>query len=148
MISPRIGLTHRSEILVEPALTVPHLATAFGAMTDMPPVFATAYMIGFIEATCIEALAPYLEPGEATVGTDVNVSHVAATPVGLTVTAEVTLEAIDGRKLRFRARCHDGQDVVGEGVHERIVIDRDRFLARTTAKVGKESVGAAPSESS
>ena len=67
----------------------------------MPPVLATACMVGFVETTCMEALVPYLAPGQKTVGIHVDLSHVAATPVGMRVTARVELVAVEGRKLRF-----------------------------------------------
>jgi fluoroacetyl-CoA thioesterase len=103
-------------------------------MADMPPVFATAYMVAFVEAACIEALAPYLEAGEATVGTHVNISHLAATPVGLAVTAQVELVSTENRKLIFQVRCHDEADLIGEGLHERCVVNRQRFISGVEVK--------------
>ena len=70
-------------------------------------MFATAFLVGFVEWTCIEALRPYLEPGQKTVGVHVDLSHSAATPVGMTVTAEVELIAVEGRKLRFKCSSQD-----------------------------------------
>jgi fluoroacetyl-CoA thioesterase len=102
----------------------------------MPPVFATAFMVAFIEWTCIEALKPYLAPGEHTVGTHVDVSHVAATPVGMTVTATVELVEIEGRKLRFRVACRDESDLIGERFHERAIIDAARFMSKMSKKQG------------
>lgn len=128
------GLKHTSSIAIDEQLTVPRVSAALSAFADMPPVFATAYMVGFIEATCIEALAPFLDAGEATVGTHVDVSHVAATPVGMRVTADVELIEADARKLRFKVICRDDADVICEGFHERSVINRDRFMTRVEAK--------------
>lgn len=126
------GLTHRATIEVTPELTVPRLP-AFG-LADMPPVFATAYMVAFIETTCIAALKPHLAAGQHSVGTHIDVSHLAATPVGMRVTAEVELVFVEGRKLRFKVRCRDDQDLIGEGFHERFVIDVAKFMARLDAK--------------
>ena len=128
------GLRHRASLAVNHSLTVPAVSAALPAFADMPPVFATAFMVGFIEATCIEALAPYLDPGEGTVGTHVDVSHVAATAVGMLVSAEVELVDVSGRNLRFRVQCHDGVDVISTGHHERAVINTARFLERVSAK--------------
>ena len=100
----------------------------------MPPVFATAQMISFVEWTCVWALAPYLLPDQRTVGTRVEMTHTAATPVGMRVTAEVELVAFDGRTLRFKALCRDEREIIGEGFHERTVIDNARFLARIARK--------------
>ena len=93
----------------------------------MPPVLATACLVGFIEWACIEALHPFLDQGEHTLGTHVDVSHVAPTPAGMMVSAEVELIAVEGRKLRFKVSCRDEDGLIGEGFHERAVIDHARF---------------------
>jgi fluoroacetyl-CoA thioesterase len=129
-----IGLRHRLDLRVDQSLTVPSVSAAFTGFADMPPVFATAFMVAFIEWTCIEALRGYLGPNERTVGTRVDVSHVAATPIGMTVTAEVELVAVDRHKLRFKVSCRDAAGPVGEGYHERAVIQQDKFMARVLAK--------------
>ena len=130
------GLKHSRSMRVDDRLTVPAVSQAFTGFADMPPVFATAFLVGFVEWTCIEALRPHLEPGEKTVGVHVNLSHGAATPVGMTVTAEVELVAVEGRKLRFKAVCRDDAEVISEGHHERHVIDVDRFASRLAKKRG------------
>jgi len=102
----------------------------------MPPVLATAQMIAFVEWTCVHALAPYLAPNQRTVGTRVEMTHTAATPIGMTVTAEVELISIDGRTLRFKVACRDEKEPIGDGFHERTVIDNDRFISRLARKTG------------
>jgi len=134
MITPPLGLSFSRTIRIDPTLVVPGLPAAFPVMADMPPVFATAFMIAFVEATCIEALAPYLEAGEATVGTGVDMRHVGGTPIGLDATAEVELAMVEGRRLRFRVACRDEAESVGDGWHDRYLIDRARFAARLDAK--------------
>src|SRR5215468_8006312 len=109
------GLRHSRTFTVTEAVAVPTQAQIFDPATEMPPVFATAQMIALVEWTCVAALAPYLAPHQRTLGTH--------------VTAEVELVAFDGRKLRFKAVCRDEADVIGEGFHERVVVDHDRFLA-------------------
>lgn len=136
----QIGLRHSERLTVAPSHTVPEVDAFWPGFRDMPPVFATAMMIGFVEQTCIEALRPYLTAGQHTVGTHVNVSHVAATPVGMTVTAEVELIAVDGKSLRFRVRCLDDAGIIGEGTHERAIINFDRFSKRIAQKADKFNV--------
>jgi fluoroacetyl-CoA thioesterase len=130
----RPGLRHSATLAVPEALAVPAQARLFDPVTEMPPVFATAQMIAFVEWTCVWALAPYLAPNQRTVGTRVEMTHIAATPIGMTVTAEVELVSIDDRVLRFKAFCHDEKELIGEGFHERTMIDNERFLARLTRK--------------
>jgi fluoroacetyl-CoA thioesterase len=134
----RPGLRHVQTLRVEQSLTVPALSSAFTGFADMPPVFATAFMVGFVEWACIEALKPFLASGQRTVGTHVDVSHVAATPVGMTVSAEVELVAVEGRKLRFKIVCRDEGGPIGEGFHERAIIDHARFMERVAAKAGAQ----------
>ena len=83
------GLRHQLTIAVDERLTVPSVSAAYAGFADMPPVFATAFLVGLVEWTCIEALRPYLAPEQRTVGVHVDLSHSAATPVGMKVTAAV-----------------------------------------------------------
>ena len=128
------GLTHSRSLVVEPSITVPALPALLGAFTDMPPVLATACMVGFVETTCMEALTLFLAPGQKTVGIHVDLSHVAATPVGMRVTARVDLIAVEGRKLRFKVECQDEREIIGTGYQKHAVIDPARFLARLERK--------------
>jgi fluoroacetyl-CoA thioesterase len=130
----RIGLRHSASLTVSDRLTVPAQAAIFSPGAEMPPVFATAQMIAFVEWSCVAALAPYLAPHQRTVGTRVEMTHIAATPIGMTVTAEVELVALEGRTLRFKAACRDERELIGEGFHERTVIDHDRFMVRLSRK--------------
>jgi fluoroacetyl-CoA thioesterase len=138
--APPVGLRHCRSLVIAPELTVPQVSPAFGNFADMPPVFATALMVGFIESTCLDALGPYLAPGQKTVGTQVNVTHSAATPVGMTVTAEVELVEVESRKLTFKVTCRDERDVISEGTHQRVIIDERRFLERLAAKAAGAAV--------
>lgn len=101
----------------------------------MPEVFATGFLVGFLEWTCIKAINPHLDwPREQTVGTHIDISHEAATPPGLEVTATVELVAIDGKKLIFSVEAHDGIDLISKGRHERFVINKEKFDARLSEK--------------
>ncbi len=98
------------------------------------PVFATPNLILVMEIAAVKALEPHLEPGEATVGTRLDVRHLAPTPLGLTVTATAKLTEIDGRRLVFQVEAHDGVEVVGAGTHERFLVDSHRFISRAAEK--------------
>lgn len=128
------GLRHRATMVVRPFHTVPEVDDTWPGFRDMPPIFATAMMIGFLEQTCIEALRPFLPFDQRTVGTRVNVSHISATPVGLTVTADVELVEHVGRTMTFKVSCHDDAGLIGEGTHDRAVVDFDRFVDRMRLK--------------
>ena len=128
------GLIFRRSLVVDETLTVPSVSHMFAGFADMPAVFATAFMVGLMECTCVEGLRPYLLEGEHTVGTFIDVSHIAATPVGMRVTAEARLLAVVGRKLRFRVTCHDEHELIGEGSHERTLIRTAQFMSRAEAK--------------
>jgi fluoroacetyl-CoA thioesterase len=132
----RPGLAHRETITITDRLIVPEMADVFSSFAAMPPVLATAYLVAFVEWTCVQALRPHLLDGEHTVGTHVDLSHIAATPVGMKATATVELIARDGRKLRFKVACRDERDEICAGFHERAVIDEARFLGRLAEKQG------------
>ena len=130
------GLRHSATLRVSEELAVPASGRLLGATAEMPPVFATAQMIAFVEWTCVAALAPYLAPHQRTVGTRVEMSHSAATPIGMQVTAEIELIEIDDRRLRFKVSCRDEAEPIGDGFHDRTIIDHDRFMTRLARKAG------------
>ncbi len=129
---PGIILTFRYSVPEDK--TVPHVYPESARFLEMPSVFATAYMVGLFEWACIEAIQPHLDAGEQSVGTGIWVTHTAATPPGLTVTVDVSLQKVEGRKLTFSVRAHDGVDAIGEGTHDRFVIDRARFVRKVEEK--------------
>ena len=130
----RPGLSHSETITITDRLIVPEMADYFSNFASMPPVFATAYLVAFVEWACVRFLAGHLLPGEASVGTLVDLSHSAATPVGMKATAAIELLEVAGRKLRFRVACRDERDEIGAGFHERFVIEEARFLAKLAEK--------------
>ena len=133
--SLQAGLTHQFKYTIPPDKTVPHLYPESELFRQMPQVLATGYMVGLLEWACIDAIRPHLDwPGEQSLGTHVNFSHLAATPPGLTVTVDVRLERIDGRRLFFSVTAHDGIDQITAGTHERVIIDATRFNAKLAAK--------------
>jgi fluoroacetyl-CoA thioesterase len=129
------GIRHEHRFVLPASKTVPALYPESEEFLAMPEVFATGYLVGLLEWACIRAINPHLDwPAEQTVGTHIDVSHSAATPPGLEVTVQVELVAVDGRKLVFHVRAHDGVDLISEGRHERHVIVKERFEARVRAK--------------
>ncbi|MEZ5830652.1 MAG: thioesterase family protein [Dongiaceae bacterium] len=132
--SLRPGLIHTETITVTDRLIVPEMADYFSNFAAMPPVLATAYLVAFVEWTCVRALADHLLDGEHSLGTHVDLSHTAATPVGMKATATIELVERTGRKLRFKVICRDERDEIGAGFHERYVVDEARFLDRLAEK--------------
>ena len=110
-----------------------HLANRFKDAT-LPPVLATPVMIMVMENAALNAIKPYLEPGETAVGTRVDVRHLAATPVGHRVTGEAEVTRVDGRRIEFSVSAHDAREQIGAGAHERMVIDGAKMSARLNAK--------------
>ena len=138
----KAGLTYQFRFKVPASKTVPALYPESESFQQMPQVLATGYLVGLLEWACIEALKPHLDwPREQSLGTHVDFSHLAATPPGLTVTVEVRLEKVEGRKLTFTVSAHDGVDRITEGRHERHVIDAARFNAKVAEKARQAGTG-------
>ena len=105
-------------------------AVGSGAME----VFSTPSMIALMEKAALESVMPHLDEGQTTVGVRLEVSHLAATPMGMTVRAESELVAVEKRMLHFKVAAYAGDELVGEGTHIRCVVDAQRFMAKTLAK--------------
>lgn len=125
------GIKGTQEIVVTEALT----AAAFGSGTL--PVYATPAMIALMENTAYKSVEEYLEEGSGTVGTLMNVKHMAATPVGMKVTCETELMKVEGRALTFSVKAYDECGLIGEGTHERFIIIEEKFLGKTNQKLNK-----------
>jgi predicted thioesterase len=123
------GLKYSQSILVTEDMTPPHLRG------DAIRVLATPDMVRLVEQTAIQAVQPHLKPGQTTVGTIVNIKHLAGTPEGMTITISVELTEVDRRRLGFKFEVHDEVDKAGEGTHERFIIDRESRLPRLQQKV-------------
>ncbi|HKX28583.1 MAG TPA: thioesterase family protein [Blastocatellia bacterium] len=138
----KAGLVSEFEFQIPENKTVPHLYPEAEEFQMMPRVLATGFMVGLIEWACIKCINPHLNwPIEQTVGTDVRLTHSAATPPGLTVTVKVKLEKVEGRKLAFSVSAHDGVDPISEGTHERFVIDAMRFGIKNEEKLRRATGG-------
>ena len=119
--------------------TVPALYPESAEFQEMPEVFATGFLVGFLEWACIKAINPHLDwPAEQTVGTHIDVSHIAATPSGFAVTANVKLIEVDGRRLLFEVEAHDGVDLISKGKHERFIINKEKFDSKMKEKITKK----------
>lgn len=133
------GITNSLSFTLPEQKMVPGLYPEAPEFQTMPAVFATGYLVGFLEWACLQSVIPHLDwPREQTVGTHVNVSHEAATPAGMTVTARSRLVAVDGRRLVFEVEADDGVDIISRGSHERFVIDTERFVARMEKKKARK----------
>lgn len=129
------GIEYAFQFRIPQSKTVPALYPEAQEFQEMPEVFATGFMVGLLEWACIQAIHSHLDwPHEQTVGTHINVSHLAATPPGLVVTVRVKLIEADGRRLVFEVEADDGLDVITKGTHERYIIDRERFVKKAKQK--------------
>lgn len=118
----------------EAAVTVDRSNTASALGSGSVPAFATPALIALMERAAVNALRRHLEEGQDSVGSFVSVRHTSPTPVGRRVRAEATVTAVDGRKVTFQVVAFDAAGKVGEGVHERVLIDRESFLWKLASK--------------
>ena len=133
-LSPELkpGLTGTAEIVVGTRDTAPHVGSGKSG------VLATPIMVNLMEAAALHAVERFMPPGHQTVGTHLDVKHFAATPVGMRVRAHAELVKVEGRTLTFQIRAADEREPIGEGVHERLIINVERFDQRMQKKILKE----------
>lgn len=129
-----MSLTVGNKGRAETVVTADNTAAAVGS--GLVPVFATPYMIALMENAAVNAVQAQLEEGQGTVGTRLEVTHDAATPVGMKVWAQAELTAVEGKKLTFSVQAFDETGAIGGGTHERYIIAVERFLAKAEAKKG------------
>ena len=127
-MSVEVGMKGRAET----AVTRDNTAQAVGS--GLVPVFATPYMIALMENAAVNAVQAQLAPDEGTVGTRLDVTHDAATPIGMRVWAEAEVTAVEGRKLTFAVTAWDEAEKIGGGTHQRFIIKPERFLAKAQNK--------------
>jgi len=128
------GLRHVHRYLVPETKTVPFVYAESEKFRAMPPVFATAFMVGLMEWACMEALAPHLDPGEGSLGIHINVSHSAATPPGMEVSVEVTCVEVAGQRTVWEVVARDEVEEIGRGTHERFAVNLERFAIKVAGK--------------
>jgi fluoroacetyl-CoA thioesterase len=131
------GLKHRFAYTVRDTKTVPHLYRESPQLQAMPDVFATGFMVGLMEWTCVQLMEPHLDEGEGSLGVHIDVSHKSATPPGMTVTVDAECIEVRGPRARFKVMAHDGVNEIGVGTHERFIVTWDRFNRSVAAKRAK-----------
>ena len=119
----------------EDVVTRENSASAVGS--GLLDVYATPSMIGLMEGCCHESVEPFLEEGTGTVGISLNIKHVAATPIGMKVYCESELTEVNGRVLTFHVEAYDEKGLIGEGIHERCIVQNEKFQKRADAKLEK-----------
>ena len=129
------GLVGETSEIVTDALTAATYASGLVA------AFATPALVGLMEGAAFHATKDHLDPGQTSVGIEVNIRHLAATPIGMRVRARAELARVDGRRLYFNVEAWDEVEKIGEGTHVRMVVDMDRFNARFNAKLAKVTGG-------
>ena len=127
-MSIEVGLKGRKEYVVTKELT----AAAVGS--GLLEVYGTPYMIALMEETCHTSVGEFLEDGQGTVGISIDIKHTAATPVGMKVWCESELIEVDGKRMVFKVNAFDEAGPIGEGIHQRFIIDNEKFLSKTNAK--------------
>lgn len=129
MTELKTGLVGQAETLVTDSNTAEAIGS--GAL----PVFSTPHMIALMETASMDAIAQCLEDGQGSVGVRIDVAHLAATPMGMTVRAESTLTKVEGRMLSFEVKAWAGDELIGEGTHQRCIVFNGRFMEKTLAKL-------------
>ena len=127
-MSVTVGLKGRAEALV----TESNTATA--ACSGALPVFGTPFLCALMEEAAWKSIAPHLEAGQSTVGTRLDISHDSATPVGMKVWAESEVTQVDGRRIELKVAAYDEKGPIGQGTHQRFIVQDEKFLARAAAK--------------
>lgn len=123
----------------ELTVTVTESDSAASYDSGLMPVLSTPHLVALMERTARQAIEPELSEGENNVGIRVDIKHLAATPVGMEVRIRAELLEVDGRRLRFRVEAWDSQDKIGEGYHERFIIDTERFIQGIESKAERVS---------
>ena len=128
-MSVTVGLKGRAEA------TVTDAKTASAACSGALPVFGTPFMCALMEEAAWTSIAPCLEPGQSTVGTRLDISHDSATPVGMKVWAESEVTEVDGKRIELKVAAYDEKGMIGQGTHQRFIVQDEKFLARTAKKL-------------
>ena len=123
-----VGMVHEMRLKTGPE----HSARKF--FPQVPEVFGTPFLGGLFEGVSADLMAPHLAPGETSVGTSMNLKHTAPTPLGLEVVAKTEVVAVEGRKITFKLEAFDEKEKIGEAVHERFIINEEKFNQRVEAK--------------
>lgn len=134
------GVSAEFQFTVPATKTVPALYPEAPEFQEIPAIFATGFHVGLMEWAALKVLAPHMEDGEGSVGIHINVSHSAATLPGQTITVTAECTAVEGRRITFNVKAHDGVEPIGEGTHQRMVVPWGRFKARINGKAAAAGV--------
>lgn len=126
----QVGMTHELRLKTGPE----HSARKF--YPELPDAFATPFLVGLMEGVSADLMAKHLRPGEQSVGIGINLKHTAPTPLGMEVRVVTELIAIDGKKLTFKLEAFDEKEKIGEAIHERFIINAEKFNQKLSAKAG------------
>lgn len=137
------GVHAETSVTVVDELTVPAMAPWYPNFTDMPRVFATAFMVGFLESAAMKAIEAHLDEGEGSVGIQVDVTHEAPSVVGSTIQARAEVTAVEGRVISFEVELADEAGIICTGSHQRAVINMAKFPARAQQRFEDATGGAA-----
>ena len=128
-MSIEVGIRGRAEEIVTDN------NTASAACSGALPVYGTPYMVALMEKAAWTSIAPFLAPGDSTVGTKVDITHLSATPKGMKVWAESEITLVDGKRIELKVAAYDEKGMIGEGTHERFIVTDERFLAKAARKL-------------
>lgn len=134
MTSLIAGLEATAEWRITERDLVPAFANRFSTWTDVPAVAASIIVIGLMEEACVRAVSDHLDPRHATLGTEIDFTHLAPSPVGALLRASAVLARVDGRRLTFDVTCRDDRERIGEMRHVRAIVDREAFEHRLRSK--------------
>lgn len=123
-----VGMTHEKVLKTGPEHSARHF------FPHLPDVFGTPFLVGLFEGVSAELMAPHLGPGEQSVGISMNLKHLAPTPLGMEVRARTEVTQVEGRKITFKVEAFDEKEKIGEAVHERFIINVDKFNQRVESK--------------
>ena len=128
-MSIEVGIRGRAEEIVNDT------NTAAAACSGALPVYGTPYMVALMEKAAWTSIAPYLAPGDSTVGTKLDITHLSATPMGMKVWAESEVTLVDGKRIELKVAAYDEKGMIGEGTHERYIVTDERFLTKAARKL-------------
>ena len=129
-----------SNIIGRREIVVTDELTAAAVDASLPSVFSTPQLISLIEMTAAKSVESMLEPGQTTVGTEINIKHMAATPVGMKISCETVLREREKNRLEFDVRAYDDKELVAEGTHQRFIIKKEKFMLRAAQKASPDCV--------
>lgn len=131
----KVGMEHQYTYKISENKTVPYLYPGDTHLKSMPKIFATGFMVGLIEITCMQALSKHLNDGEGSVGIHIDVSHTSPTPPGMEVEVFVKVKDIEGNKVTWDITARDQKDTISKGKHQRFIVNWNKFQSKLDQKL-------------